>query len=112
MLFEGTKNRLIMNTNVTENNSVLQGCYEINNKTLVNTSDKGLQRLVIGTRKKPTPTKPTNYILSKQGGKYNYVSSMYPTTKDDLFKLEYNGVCYDMTPTDIGYDITPTTDCR
>lgn len=101
-----------MNTNVTENNSVLQGCFEINNKTLVNKGSKGVQRLVIGTRKNPTPNKPLNYILSKEGSRYNYVSSMYPTNQDNNYKLEYNGVCYDMILTDSGYQITPTIHCR
>ena len=34
--------------------------------------------LVIGERKTPTPKKPVNYLLLKQGKKYHYVSSLYP----------------------------------
>jgi hypothetical protein len=46
---------------------------------------------IIATRKKPTPTKPINYILAKTKGKTFYISSLYPTPKENIFNVDYQG---------------------
>jgi hypothetical protein len=99
-------------SNVVEILPIIQGKYERNNKNLVNSTAQRGATLVIGTRKNPTPSKPINYLLSKVGKKYQYITSMYPTLIAGHYKLEYNGKCYDMLPTDSGYTITETAICR
>jgi len=95
-----------MNTNVSENKSHLQGRYERKNKTLVNSEIGNDATLVICYRKNPTPSKPLNYILLKEGKKSSYISSMYNTGKEGVYQLEFNGIQYLMTSNDTGYTIT------
>ena len=51
-------------------------------------------KYIIATRKKPTPTKPINYILAKTKGKTYYISSLYPTEKESVFNADYQGNKY------------------
>jgi hypothetical protein len=96
-----------MSTNVGTITYLLQGRYEIKNKLLVNTSKLGVENLVIGTRKKPTPTKSTYYLLLKLGKQYTYVSSMYPTDLDYKYEIEYKSIKYTMQLIDGNYVINP-----
>ena len=45
-------------------------------------------KYIIATRKKPTPTKPINYILAKVNSKTFYISSLYPTAEANKFDVE------------------------
>lgn len=61
--------------------------------------------LVIGTRRKPSPNKPKNYLLIKAAGQFSYLSSLYPFDQDmpvrsqeaQIFSLEWQGVDYLLT---------------
>lgn len=48
-------------------------------------------KYIIATRKKPTPTKPINYILAKVNSKTFYISSLYPTADNSIFNADYQG---------------------
>ncbi len=96
-------------TNVRDNIIHLQGCYEIVGKNLVDSSKKDCSSLVIGTRKNPTATKPSNYLLMKQGKQYTYVSSMYKTDIEYKYEIEYKGVKYTMALDGTNYVINTIT---
>jgi hypothetical protein len=77
----------------------LSGQYQIANSTLVSL-DNPNQKLVIGTRKKPTPQKPPNYLLAAlPGGKFTYLSSLFPAPNwaengCQTYSLDYQGRYY------------------
>jgi len=53
----------------------LVGSYQKDKSNLL----KGPIHLVIGTRQKPTPTKPSHFLLFRQPkGNHTYISSLYP----------------------------------
>jgi hypothetical protein len=49
-------------------------------------------KYTICSRKAYTKNKPENYIIGKIEGKDYYLSSMYPTAKENVFKVEFKGV--------------------
>jgi hypothetical protein len=53
-------------------------------------SDNGL-RYLIATRKNTSPSKPKNYLLAKVDSRGYYISSLYPTQTENLYKAEYQG---------------------
>ena len=70
------------------------GHYPIRGKQLIAQDYK----LIILERKKTTPSKPKNYILAKLNtGETEYISSMYSTTQDGVFKIDYLGQEYTLT---------------
>ena len=58
--------------------------------------DSNLKFLIV-ERKKTTPTKTQFFILAKEKGKTNYISSLYPTDKENTFRADYNGIKYIVT---------------
>jgi hypothetical protein len=83
-------------------NSKVVGNYQIKNSRLQKINDS--LELVIGTRQKPTITKPLNYLLiCLPNNKFGYLSSMYritlESTKNDLqmYSIEVNGVEYQLS---------------
>jgi hypothetical protein len=82
--------------------SKVVGNYQIKNSRLQKINDS--LELVIGTRKKPTITKPLNYLLiCLPNNKFGYVSSMYrltpESTKNDLqmYSIEVEGIEYQLS---------------
>lgn len=80
----------------------LSGQYEMTRSQLVNFSNQ--VTLIIGTRKKPTPTKPKHFLLFKSPqGQHSYLSSLYPDpskqAENDLqgYSFEVDGVWYTLT---------------
>jgi len=68
------------------------GTYERTGNTL-----KGEHRLLIAQRPpdKVTPNKPPTYLLEVQeDGKRRYLSSLYPTSTDGVFRMEKGGTWY------------------
>ena len=57
--------------------------------------------LVIGTRKQPSPSKPKNYLLHRQGKRHQYLSSLYPApvslTDAQIWQLEFEGQQFTLT---------------
>lgn len=52
----------------------LEGQYCKTNSTLTSKNNT----LIIGKRVNPTPKKPLNFLLIKQGKRHRYISSLYP----------------------------------
>jgi hypothetical protein len=82
-------------------NSKVVGNYQIKNSRLQKINDS--LELVIGTRQKPTITKPLNYLLiCLPNNKFGYLSSMYrltlESTKNDLqmYSIEVEGIEYQL----------------
>ena len=77
----------------------LVGQYQTDNSNLLNLSQSGLH-LVIGTRKKPTPQKPKNYLLQRVSPtKHIYISSLFEwqeLTAEGIsaYSMDYNGQDY------------------
>jgi hypothetical protein len=75
------------------------GCFQLDKSNLLGPACT----LVIGTRKHPTPSKPKNYLLLKEGGKFIYLSSLYPVPPHkgqetpQIFDLEVGGVQYQLS---------------
>lgn len=78
----------MINTNTKV--GILEGAYKRQKNQL---SGEGT-KLLISTRKKPTKKKPALFMLIKVKDGYNYVSSLYPTTSENEFELEYQGINY------------------
>lgn len=70
----------------------LQGVYQRTGNIL---SKEGC-KLLISTRDKATPKKPHNFIIHKDNGSTNYVSSLYPKGFC-IYELEYQGTRLRMT---------------
>ena len=51
-------------------------------------------KYLIAQRKKTTPKKPDKFIIAKADGKDYYISSLYPTAKDNQFNADYSGKKY------------------
>jgi hypothetical protein len=66
------------------------GTYTRTGAKLTHTENPAI-RLVIGTRKKTTKSRPEHFLLLMEGRDKPavYFSSMYPTQDPNLFKLEY-----------------------
>jgi len=71
----------------------LEGSYKMQGSTLVSPERK----LLISKRKKTTRRKRTQYLLLQIEKAYTYVSSLYPTKKENKYKLDYQGVNYLLT---------------
>jgi hypothetical protein len=51
--------------------------------------------IVLATRKHPTENKPNRYALIKHPeGKPEYLSGLYPTQTEGVFKIDYQGKKY------------------
>lgn len=80
----------------------LIGQYHLANSILEKEEKPGF-RLLIVSRKKPTPQKPKNYLLLKADqGKDTYISSLYPApewSENDLqtYFLDFRGLNYVLT---------------
>jgi hypothetical protein len=80
----------------------LQGQYHLTNSTLLK-EDTQQTHLLIGSRRKPTPTKPKYFLLEKvsqKGGKY--ISSLYPSPKWaenglQAYFFDFGGQDYELT---------------
>lgn len=79
----------------------LIGRYHFDKSNLV----KPDLHLVIGTRRKPSLTKPKHYLLIKSGKDFLYLSSIYPFDQDmpekvtdaQIFSLDFQGATYLLT---------------
>lgn len=77
----------------------LEGSFQIAKQNLIKLDGEPL-RLVIGSRKKPTGSKPINYLLQHlPTGKYVFISSLFPSQKQpvngsQMFSLDYEGQNY------------------
>jgi hypothetical protein len=87
-------------------NSKVVGNYQIKNSRLQKINDS--LELVIGTRKKPTITKPLNYLLiCLPNNKFGYLSSMYrialesPKNDSQAYSIEVDRIEYKLS-IDIG----------
>ena len=73
----------------------LVGQYQIANSTLFK-QDQSI-KLVLGSRSKPTPTKPKFYLLEHaKAGQFKYVSSLYPASEMaengfQTYSMDYQG---------------------
>jgi hypothetical protein len=69
----------------------IEGHYQIKGNTLSNTKHKFL----VVQRENPTKKKGKSFLLHVDiKGKREYVSSLYSTTTDNLFKFDYYGKEY------------------
>ena len=82
--------------------SKIVGNYQIKNSRLQKISES--LELVIGTRQKPTITKPSNYLLiCLPNNKFGYLSSMYrnalESTENDsqTYSIEVEGIEYQLS---------------
>lgn len=96
-----------MDTNIYENieytNKNIQGVYSMKGKSLVKTGLKGLKdqtKLLLLNRKNTTSKKTSQYLLDVTEKKAEYISSLYATPTQDVFRLEYLGVEYTLDLTD------------
>lgn len=77
----------------------LIGQYQLTNTTLLKAGTPSL-KLVIASRKKPTPQKPKFYLLlALPAGGYQYVSSLYPAPEwpqngPQVYSLDWSGQVY------------------
>ena len=78
--------------------SNLCGRYQFANSTL-HRQDAPPIKLVIGSRRKPTPQKPKFYLLQAlPSGQYRYISSLYPNPSNEPenalqgYSMDYKGV--------------------
>ena len=69
----------------------LVGLYQTDNSNLV----KPDLVLVVSTRKKTTPKKPLKYLLSKENGRFTYLSSLYPYEPETGLKQGEMGFSFD-----------------
>ena len=71
----------------------LTGDYSVKNKTLIR--NDGME-LFLGERKKPTSSKPVNFLLLvDSNGKKSYCSSMFPNPKSrGTFNMDYDNKKY------------------
>lgn len=83
-------------------NSKVVGNYQIKNSRLQKINDS--LELVIGTRKKPTITKPLNYLLiCLPNNKFGYLSSMYriglesPKNDSQTYSIEVDRIEYQLS---------------
>lgn len=82
--------------------SKVVGNYQIKNSRLQKINDS--LELVIGTRKKPTITKPLNYLLiCLPNNKFAYLSSMYqtalkpPVNELQVYSIEVDAIEYQLS---------------
>jgi len=75
-------------------NPNLCGTYDIQKSSLLSRTDPSLH-LVIATRTKPTPTKPTNYLLFRYpSGKHGYLSGMFPVNAGEIMQPQAYSLDY------------------
>lgn len=78
----------------------LVGTYQKDKSNLT----KGPIHLVIGTRQKPTPSKPSHFLLFRQpNGSHTYISSLYPI---GLNEAKNGSQAYSFDLDRIGYILT------
>ena len=71
--------------------SLIEGKYQIKGNTLSNSEHKFL----VVERQSTTPKKGKNFLLHVDTkGKREYISSLYTTSTDNLFKFDYYGKEY------------------
>jgi len=103
LLLKGQKNTkevLAVHFGIIKNNKIMAnliGSYQKDKSNL----HKGDIQLVIGTRQKPTPTKPSHFLLFRHPtGKHTYISSLYPI---GLNEAKNGSQAYSFDLDNIGY---------